>query len=301
MHRSSDQGFLMHHQHQHMTTGSRTSSSLNLKVWTVDDEGNFIKTYPFHPPRQHAVKRRQRAHSVSAHLDHEAEEKVRQAAGWYAEIEKDVREKYFASSSRSSHRLMAAAHGHHQQASTGLTTASSMDHLVTPFKPLSNRRRNTVSDSQEGVSQRIMSRSSTTLPPPPLPPPPFAASGYTSTRSSMTPMHGSFAHLPSSSSGQSTSLSRNQRSQSLAPIRSVTAKILHKLGDTVDKSSKRSKNKDITPHPEHELAFDQVLSQLQHMSSQQQYLQAQVVWQQQRFKEAMGMDTFCTLRSFELL
>lgn len=212
---------------QTFSASSRTSSTLNLKVWTVDDEGNFIKTYPYHPPRRH------RAYS-SSNLNQEQKRQL------YAEIEKDVKEKYFKCS-------------------------SSMDQLAAPFKPLA-RKRNSVSGSEYTQS--------CSLPPPPT----------TSVRSSITPVRsagGAPASVTLPHYQQSSSSSRSR--SSVTPIRSVTAKILHKLGDQFESrsSSKKQKVQDVM--------FDQVLTQLQQMSSQQQYLQAQVVWQQQQFKEAMGL------------
>lgn len=223
---------------QTFSASSRTSSTLNLKVWTVDDQGNFIKTYPFHPPRRH------RAYS-SSNLNQEQKRQL------YAEIEKDVKEKYF-------------------------NCSSSMDQLAAvPFKPLSRKRNASVSGSEYTTS--------CSLPPQSVPGQPS-----TSMRSSLTPVRSSFNPLPGTSA---VTLSHNYQHQSrsrsrstVTPIRSVTAKILHKLGDSLESKNTSSSKKKRTE----DVMFDQVLTQLQQMSSQQQYLQAQVVWQQQQFKEAMG-------------
>jgi hypothetical protein len=217
-------------------------------VWTVDDEGNFIKTYPFHPPRRH------RAQS-SANLNQEQKRLL------YAEIEKDVKEKYF-------------------------NCSSSMDQLAAPFKPLA-RKRNSISGSEYTQSRSSL--------------PPAVVSGRG--RSSITPMRSSLNPIPGSGAAAQTLLpyspayQARKRSHSVTPIRSVTAKILHKLGDTIESKTGSSSGK----KKGQDLMFDQVLMQLQQMSSQQEYLQTQVVMQQQQFKEAMGNYFFLLFINISLI
>lgn len=174
---------------------SSTGSTLNLKVWKQDEEGNFTKYYPNHHRRNSMVT-----------LDQN--ERMKR----YAEIQREVQEKYFNRSSSV------------DCLQTTTTIAASQIRQFNPFT--SNLQHH----------QRPGSVT------------PYEVSNY--------PLRG-----PSAS-----------------PIRSVTAKILSTFDVARPKRG-----------PSKEQLFQTMMTQqqqLQHLTSQQQYLQAQILWQQKQLREA---------------